>query len=253
MKENFFNNLALAFAKAWELFFDVPLPLSDDTREALGDAEADDALVLCCAPLIGFVPGFAAYVLASGASALAGAYVAAALCAFVVVILWEVLTRGKDTTTLIALINGKLFHRSGDGQGGADMATYIFIALFGFKVACVGLLVYFNHVGWLMAVAVLTFSFQGALALGKSAEGDPFLVSDTRGEVVMWGLAAFLCVVFGGLTAGLVAVALTALAAVKLRDLFDRMGGVSGSFIGAMGKAVELGLLILGPLLLIRK
>lgn len=251
------NSLIIPFIKAWNLFFEIPIPIENFSKNIILNEEYDSR-VLYFVPIIGLVLGLFAYVISWIIYQIGGEVIAAILCPFIIIIVWEFLNRGKDTENLSSLICSKFFNESEEisvdysAHTNRSMYFYVFIGVFVLRILCLGTLIYLQRFGWLVVIAVLTHSIQGYLAIDREnlSSEKIFISADPSAAVIMWIVASVLCSIFSFTYFPMLIVSLviTIFIAYRLKNYLENKGILSGTNIGISGKLIEIIVLILGLL-----
>ena len=251
------KNIVLPYYKAWNLFFEISLPISASLKNRLKSSNKNNFDVLYFTPIIGLTLGLSAYILSWVISIIGGTIFASILCPFLIVLSWESLNHAKDTSSLVHYIYLKIFrHYDTDSieinnNENIYMQFYIFIAIFMIRVLCLGIFIYYHHFGWIVITTVLTYAIQGHLAAeDKKSSGEVLISADSKSLIIMWVITAVLCVLFGAVYFPMIpAFIITVLLAVKAKSFYEKNNRLSGASIGFTGKYTEVIILLLGLLL----
>lgn len=252
------NNYILApFIKAWNLFFNVPFPVSNNYSQ-INLANVPDRHILYLTPIVGFAIGLVAYIFISIINLLLGTLIASVLCPFVIIIFWEYLNHGKNTNNLVHYISSALFNSSESYSDSTSekkeinyMFFYIFTAIFVLRVLIIGLLIYFARSNWIIVAPLLAYALQGFLAKSDSEFID---FNDTQMHIILWGITGIICILFGLnlIFTAIIALLLTLIIAYKSHSMLKNKAILNKINIGILGKAMEICMLLLGLLFLYR-
>ena len=254
----FLRKYFVSFLKAWKMFFEISFPGAEYWNKYIDYSNAKyDAVVLYSIPVIGMMIGFVAFVVASIAYLFFGAIPAAVICSTVFIILWEIITHGKDTNYMVGAIaekwaafsKGRLGIEEPAFKEGNYVFMYIFIAVFALRVFCLVFLIYYHHFGWIVITTTLVMSTQGYLAsLNVKKQNEIYIYAKVREQRIMWIITAIICVALSGFHFLPVAIAylLTLLFGFKMKAYLQKNDMLNGESIGIAGKYVEIFVLIIG-------
>ena len=93
-----FDKIVIPYLKAWDLFFEISLPISTSLENRIKTSNKANSDVLYFTPIIGLTLGLSAYVFSYFISVIAGTLFASILCPFIIVLFWELLNNAKDST-----------------------------------------------------------------------------------------------------------------------------------------------------------
>ncbi|MCP4176864.1 MAG: hypothetical protein GY756_03785 [bacterium] len=254
MDNIFVNKLLVPFVKAWNLFFEIPFPVSNKLNSKISSiiTENEDT-VLYAVPIVGLAVGLIAYVFILIIYGLFGSLLSAILCSIIIMLICEILSYGRDTNNLVHALANKSFAASRKNaeeqqnlKEGNYLFIYIFIAIFLLRIVCLGFIIYNYNFSWIIIITTLSLSTQGYLAIDSS---DSLInVFDKNSIIVMWVIAAVICVVFGWyfFAAAAIAYILTILIAIQLKRYLSNSNNLFGENIGVSGKYIEILVLIIG-------
>jgi adenosylcobinamide-GDP ribazoletransferase len=258
-----------AFAEAWRLLVDLPLPKSRLFAEHDFDEE-DGHRVLAAFPVVGAVLGLAAWSLVWILDRFLTPSAVAAVAAPVVVVGLEWAVQGRNFTALATLCAVRLRRADDDEEAPSasvpalqtPFGMIMFMGLFVLRVLAVGVLIRWGLSFWLVVTLALAAQVQGCLAVLPdlrssqpllSAEPAVAAESSWTMAIVLALLATILLGSFTAFPAALLA-CLVAWGCARLaaRTCERRFGGVTGELAGAAASAAEFALLLTGLLLLVR-
>jgi hypothetical protein len=247
------NYLILPFVKAWNLFFQVQLPVN---RVYAGYTEADESHILYFIPIVGLAIGIIVYFFTSLIYYCTGTVVATILCPFAIVIFIEYLNSSSDSSNLVNFLTSKyaFYHKDPTEehhhQQNHFMFYYVFIGIFIIRILCYGALIYFHRFGWLTVMFILTFAIQGYFAAKGEYQfhRDDLLHAGSKPGVKIWIVALILCIIFGSayLFSMLFAFAISVFIGYKVKIALIRSNALNGVNIGIIGKTMEILILLLG-------
>jgi cobalamin synthase len=251
------KNMIISYIKAWNLAFEITLPISGSFENNSIVSGKNDSIVLYFFPIIGLTLGLFAYILSWLVSAIGGTIFASILCPFIIILSWELLNHAKDTGYLVHYLYLKIFkfydHNSIEIRNSENnyMLLYIFTTIFIIRILCLAFFIYHRYFGWLVVVTVLTYAVQGHLAAEKKNRSVEVLISaDRKSLIIMWVITAVLCLLFGAayFPTMILAFIVAVLLAVKAKIFFEKTDSLSGANIGFTGKYTEIIILLLGLL-----
>ena len=249
------RKILVPYVKAWNLFFDISLPISNTIQSESGTSNKNDSEVLYFIPVIGLTLGLFAYILSWFVSIAGGVLLASIICPFIIVLVWESLNHAKDTSSLVKIIYFKIFKHYNDDSVSNDtkeinfMYFYIFAAIFIIRILCIGIFIYHNSLGWIIVTTVLTYSVQAHVATEQKNNSNYALISaDKKSIIIMWIIAGIFCFVFGAVffPSMILAFIVAVLIAVKAKNQLEKNNSLSGISVGFTGKYTELIILLLG-------
>lgn len=254
---DFLRNFFLAFLKAWNIFFEMPFPTSEKFNKKINYSNTDnDDLVLYAIPFVGLLIGFAAFLIIAIIYFIFGPIPASIVCSLIVVSIWEILSRGKDTTSLITNLAGRWenFSSSKMRRASTDSESnyvyiYIFITVLVIRVLSLVFLIYHHHFGWIVITAVLVMAVQGHLAsIGINNSKEIYIYAGTKEQTVMWVISGIICVIFSGfnILPTICAFALVLFLGIKTKNYLDNNRMLNGEVIGIVGKYTEILVLFIG-------
>jgi len=254
----FLHKYFVSFLKAWKIFFEISFPGAEYWNKYIDYSNVKyDAVVLYSIPVIGMMLGFVAFVVVSIFYLFFGAIPTAVICSTVFIILWEILTHGKDTNYMVGAVaekwaafsKNKLDLEEPAYKEGNYVFMYIFMAVFALRVFCLAFLIYYHHFDWIVITTTLVMSIQGYLASEAIKNQDEiYIYAKVREQRIMWVITAIICVVFSGFHLFPVAIAylLTLLFGFKMKAYLEKNDILNGESIGIAGKYVEIFVLIIG-------
>ena len=247
-KENYLSlNILAPFINAWNLFFEILLPTSN--------LKPSNSSIFYAIPFIGLILGVIASIFSWFICTIGGSILAAVLCPFVIILFWELLNHAKDTSYLVHYIYQKIFshydHKNLEINNNENhfMIFYIFTAVFILRILCLGILIYFNNLGWIVVVSVLAYAVQAHLA-GDESETNGIIKIEKNSIIIMWIVTIILCLIFGinHLPITILSIIIAVLIAINTKNNYLKSKTLSGSTIGFTGKYVEIIILLLGLL-----
>ena len=258
MKENidFFSNyIILPFIKAWNLFFQVQLPLN---RIYYDHTETDESHILCFIPIVGMVIGMIIYAFLYIMLLSTGTLVAAIISPLVIIIFVEYLNYSKDTSNLVNYITSKYayYHKEPTEekhhQQNKVLFYYVFFGIFLLRLLALGALIYFHRFSWIIVTFVLTFSIQGYLASKDDMHFNrhDLLLSASRHGIKIWITALIICILFGWVyfPAILFLLVISVFVGYKTKKIMSKCDALNGINIGIFGKIMEIVILLFGLL-----
>ena len=246
------------FIKAWNLFFDVQLP---EYRIHYRYLDINETYLLCFIPIVGLVIGLAAYFIAWFLYFIGGKMVAAVISPIIILIFTELLTHCRDSGNLVDILTHKVaYYNRNIGIDNEEkhhnfMYYYIFAGVFIIRVFCLGMIIYFNHFGWLITIYTLVFAFEGYLAADDGVNVREELIHAGANSGLKISIVAFvLSVIFGAAYFPAMLLAFISSGIIgyfwKRRMITD--GVLNGINIGVAGKVIEILLLLIGIIYKIR-
>lgn len=260
--DSFVQKFLFSFSEAWNLLFDF-YPFASKTFDSWSSTitDVDDSTILRYVPIVGTALGIVAYLFVSAVCLLFGQLAAACLAPFFLVVFGEALTQGKDSmNTSRRLVSLFPYSISNDGCEKSlppeSLSLLAFVSILMMKGLCLAILIFYNRYEWIFVVIVLSCSLQASLVrTDNPRDKGIFLFADSRSEILMWGIAAFVCIVFNitrfPAPAVFVCFAGTVVASLLLKSLLRSFHLLSSESIGIAGKLMEIVLLFLGVSLLI--
>ena len=254
----FLHKYFVSFLKAWKIFFEISFPGAKHWNKHIDYSNIKyDSIVLYSIPIIGMMLGFAAFVVASVVYLFLGAIPTGIICSTVFIILWEILTHGKDTNNMVGAIvekwvafsNNRLNFKEPAYKEGNYVFMYIFMAVFALRVFCLFFLICYHHFGWIAITTTLVMSTQGYLASKDIKNQDEiYICASVCVQRIMWIITAIICIIFSELYLFPVAIAylLTLLFGFKTKTYLEKNDMLNGESIGIAGKCVEIFVLIIG-------
>ena len=85
------EKMIISYIKAWNLIFEITLPISGSLESKSKASGKNDSIVLYFFPIIGLTLGLFAYILSWFVSAIGGTILASILCPFIIILSWELL------------------------------------------------------------------------------------------------------------------------------------------------------------------
>jgi cobalamin synthase len=254
------KTLLVAFASAWQMLLEWPLPAKLENLDAAESEEKTVSLMTLSAfPVIGLLMGVV-ILLAGTILSLAAPISGAIVFAMLATILVEIRDFGHASGALASFaalkVEGRptveaLFNIDYDLKnltGAVSVAVLVLVILF--KFFCFFLMSYFGFCYWAVAVFVLGYVVQGDLALLPAVRtGEPFIEVHEGRRFIAWGLAAFflLFVMFQAPYLTLAFSGIVFVGSVLFRKYCEHsLGGVSSSIISLAGYMVELAALLAG-------
>jgi cobalamin synthase len=247
------NFIILPFVKAWNLFFQVQLPVN---RVYSNYSEVDESHVLYFIPVVGAAIGIIVYFFISLIYFSTGTVVATILCPFAIVIFIEYLNHSIDSSNLVNLLTSKyaFYHKNPTEehhhQQNHFMFYYVFIGIFIIRILCYGALIYFHRFGWLTLMFILTFAIQGYFAAKGEYQihREDLLQAGNKPGFKIWIITFILCLIFGSayLFSMIFAFAVTLFIGYKVKIALIRSNALNGANIGIIGKVMEILILLLG-------
>jgi len=248
------QNIIIPFIKAWNLFFDISIPLSESVEAEFDKSGTNNNLILFYIPAIGLILGLFAYIISWIICIIAGRVIGTIICPFIIILTFELLTHGKDTNYLVMVISAKCSKKGIELENLNDNNVtflYTLISIFLIKLFSIAIFIYFNELGWLIITEILTYSIQGhAVASTNKIPNDELLPVSQQSIIFMWIISGILCIIFGAVYFPLVIVAfiITILLGLKIKKDFIKSNYLSGGTIGLLGKGTELLILLVGLL-----
>ncbi len=241
------KNILAPFTNAWNLFFEILLPTPNFKTNTLS--------MFYAIPFIGLVLGIIASVFSWFIIVIGGNILAAVLCPFVIVLFWELLNHAKDTSYLVHYIYQRIFNHYDqesleiNNNENHFMVFYIFSAVFILRIICLGIIIYFNNLGWIIIVTVLAYAIQAHMA-GNEPETKGTIKVEKNSINIMWIITVILCLIFGinHLPITVLAIIITILIAINAKSNYLKSNTLSEPVIGFTGKYIEIIVLLLGLL-----
>ncbi|HJO95002.1 MAG TPA: hypothetical protein QF753_16510 [Victivallales bacterium] len=254
MDNIFIDKLMVPLIKAWNLFFEIPFPVSNSLNNQISSISSkSDDNILYAVPVVGLIVGIIAYVFILIIYGLFGTLLASILCSIVIILMCEILSYGRDTNNLVHALTNRSFaasRKSSEEQKsmkeGNYLYIYIFIAIFLLRIVCLGFIIYDHNFSWIIIITTLSLSTQGYLAIDSS---DSLInIYDKNSIIVMWIISAAICVFFGWyfFAAAAIAYILTLLISIQLKKYLNNSNNLFGENIGVSGKYIEILVLIIG-------
>jgi len=254
----FVNKLLVPFVKAWNLFFEIPFPISNKLNNKINSTcSTNEESILYAVPLIGLVVGIIAYVFILIMYLLFGAILAAILCSIIIMLICEILSYGGDTNNLVHSLTNRSFaasRKSAEEQQSLKegnylfiyLFIYIFIAVFLLRIVCLGVIIYDHNFSWIIIIVTLSMTTQGFLAINSS---DSLInISDKKSNIIVWIIPAVICIIFGWYVFAATAIAyiLTLAISIQMKRHLNNSNSLFGDNIGVSGKYIEILVLIIG-------
>jgi cobalamin synthase len=257
-----------AFAGAWHLLVDLPLPRSRLFAEREFD-EDEGHLILAAFPLVGAVLGVAAWSLVWILGRFLSPSAVAAVAAPIVVMGLEWAVQGRNFTALAMLCALRSRREDADGDDRekdaappppilqTPLGMIMFMGLFLLRVLAVGVLIRWGLASWLIVTLALAAQVQGRLALLPDLRhSQPLVPALAEPAMEFSWTVAFVVTFIAGIryfpAVFLAWVVAWACARTAARLYERRFGGVTGELVGAAACATEFILLLTGLLLLVR-
>jgi cobalamin synthase len=247
------------FSDVWGMLWDIPGPEPTGKNKKL-DPDQLNRFILMLFPGFGLMAGLFSLAVAWLCSRLPGATAAAILFAIATIILHEVLTGGRNLSSLSSCIDTVsrkqgllrgLFTMNEDIH--AARGTVGMLALFGLLVlraVCLALLFSSSFWSWLPVAFILAYGLQAHLAtLPSLSSGHEIIRSDDNQVWTMWIVAGIAAIIIakGHFSCTLAAILLTCFIGTLLKRFFQmKTEGITGSIVGAIGYAAETVLLLYG-------
>ncbi len=259
------KKIIMAFADAWEMLLELPLPKRvTEFADDIADREDPEPLLTqLWFPVIAFLCSLVIIIIAMLLSYLA-TVPAALIFAFAMTLLSELRDRGHSTGTLasfsILKANGHstsetLFNLDADlrtvnGAIGAMVLTLTVLL----KFSCFFLMSFYGFAFWIIPTLVLGYVIQAELAtLPAIRSGEPFIKIDDNQRFYVWAIGIFL-ILFILLKAPiltLIALGAVFVVAMMLKRFGENhLGGITGNAITLIGYMTELAVLTLGAVCL---
>jgi cobalamin synthase len=254
------------FKKAWNLLSFFKLPETDGEKKEEIDEIPDNIVVYF--PAVGAAIGFSAYCVAWFLERIMdGKIFAAMLSAVIITLTLEILTLGKDLSTLMNFLKATakklppdealaLIEEKDTVNSGISELVLLF-SLFILKIICIGILIYSQKASWLIVILTLSYLVQGLLAISRSSNLEaPLLPSEQDTAKSAWIIAAII-----SLIAGIEYIPAVVLALIISWFSFDgfqkywlsRFRTITGKSVGLGGIILEYLLLVGGTILLARQ
>ena len=259
------NYIIKSFKNAWDMLIDFPLPLNIED-ETGADEESDD-LIPASFPVVGAVLGAIMYMTVFLISLIITVKPASAFIAAILVTLGsEILVTSSNTSTLTLFIMGKI-SRMSDSEIDTVLESklkfdyplplILFLTLYLLKVFCIGLVIFYGKISWLILVFTLSYLVRSQLSqLSARNTSEPLIeVEDEKYSIKIPWIVSGIIAVWAGLSylpSALVMLALTFALITLLKKHAASTNGVSAPIIGFYGAASELLFLIAGASIAIR-
>ncbi len=257
-----FNLWLHSFVTAWNLLLEIPLLRVSDSE--LENEPGQGGRVVASFPIVGFVAGFAAYVLIWFVFRFGGQLASAVISAIVAALFIEALTMGRNLSALALFLETKLAGLKGpkiasemdrSSAVSNDMGLFILISLFLLRIACIAILAGSQYYSWIIVTLTAAYAAQAALVVSRDLRtGEKFFDSDMNGPRLAWLIALVLSAVAGGSVAAAVVTMLIVYAATMFFKNYceNSLGGVNGKIIGMVGAAMEIIVLVTGIIFLVK-
>lgn len=255
----FKDYLKQGFSDVWGMLWDIPGPEPVGKTKKL-DPEQLNRYILMLFPAFGLMAGIFTLAVAWLCSRLPGITAASIVFAIVAVICHEILTGGRNLSSVAGLIE-TVSRRRGFLSGLVTMnddihaargtiGMLVLIAILALRAVCFSILFSSMFWSWLPVTFILAYAMQAHLAtLPSLSSGREIIRTDDNQVWAMWIVAGLAGIIIGKghFSCVLAAVLLVCFITALLKKYFQlRTDGITGNIIGAMSYTAETLLLLFG-------